>query len=79
MKMAVPYLNLHAVNDHFFDEYVEELKKLFEAGQFVLGPAVQKFEEQFTRYIGVKFGVGGEFRHGRPVAVADGDRHRPRR
>ncbi len=56
--MAVPYLNLHAVNDHFFDEYVEELKKLFEAGQFVLGPAVQKFEEQFTRYIGVKFGVG---------------------
>ena len=56
--MAVPYVNLNAVNGHLFDEYTEELKKLFDEGQFVLGPTVQKFEEQFARYIGIKHGVG---------------------
>lgn len=56
--MTVPFINLNAVNDHLVDDYVEQLQELFKAGQFILGPAVQKFEEQFARYIGVKHGIG---------------------
>lgn len=56
--MAVPFINLHAVNDHLFEEYTEELKKLFESSQYILGPTVQKFEEQFARYIGARHGIG---------------------
>lgn len=56
--MAIPFINLHAVNDHLFEEYVEELRKVFDSEQFILGAAVQKFEEQFARYIGVRHGVG---------------------
>lgn len=56
--MAVPYINMRAVNQHLLDDYIEELRALFEGGQFVLGAPVQKFEEQFARYIGVRHGVG---------------------
>lgn len=55
--MAVPFINLHAVNDHLLEDYLEEVRKTFESGQFVLGAAVQKFEEQFAKYVGVKHGV----------------------
>jgi dTDP-4-amino-4,6-dideoxygalactose transaminase len=56
--MAVPFVNLHAVNDHFLEDYQEEIGKIFESGQFIGGPVVQKFEEQFARYSGCKFGIG---------------------
>jgi dTDP-4-amino-4,6-dideoxygalactose transaminase len=56
--MAIPFLNLHAVNDHLVEEYMEELQKLFQSEHFILGASVQRFEEQFARYVGTKFGVG---------------------
>lgn len=56
--MGVPYINMPAVNKHILEEYLEELKTLFDGGQFVLGAPVQKFEEQFARYIGVRHAVG---------------------
>jgi len=56
--MAVPFINLRAVNDHFLDDYKEELDKIFQSGQFILGPGVQKFEEQFAKYISTKHGIG---------------------
>jgi len=56
--MPVSIINLHAVNDQFVEDYQEEIKKIFESGQFVNGPVVQKFEEQFARYVGCKFGIG---------------------
>lgn len=56
--MAVPFINLRAVNDHILDDFCDETKKLFESGQFILGPTVQKFEEQFSRYVGMKHAIG---------------------
>jgi len=56
--MAVPFINLKAANGHLVDEFVEEIQKLFESEQFVLGPTVQRFEEQFARYVGAKHGIG---------------------
>lgn len=56
--MAVPFISMRAVNQHLLEDYTEELQKVFESGQFIGGPYVQKFEEQFARYVGAKFGVG---------------------
>ncbi|CAN5316695.1 DegT/DnrJ/EryC1/StrS family aminotransferase [soil metagenome] len=56
--MAVPFINMKAVNNHLLEEFQPELDKIFESGQFVGGPVVQKFEEQFARYAGAKFGIG---------------------
>lgn len=56
--MSIPFISMDAVNGHLFEEYVDELKKIFETGQFILGPATQRFEDQFTRYIGCKNGIG---------------------
>jgi dTDP-4-amino-4,6-dideoxygalactose transaminase len=56
--MPVPFINLHAVNDHLLEDYQAELARIFESGQFIGGPAVQRFEEQFAKYVGCKFGVG---------------------
>lgn len=56
--MAVPFINLRAVNDHLLEDYLEQLPRLFESGQFILGPAVQRFEEQFARFVGARHGIG---------------------
>lgn len=56
--MAVPFLDFKAANEHLLDDYYEQQKKIFESGQYILGPAVQKFEEQFARYVSVRHGIG---------------------
>ncbi len=56
--MPVPYVNHQATNEHLIDDYIDELKKIFETDSFILGQYVQKFEEQFSRYIGNKNGIG---------------------
>ncbi len=56
--MAVPFLSLAAVNEHLVDDYIDEIRRIFESSQFILGPAVQRFEEQFARYAGCRNGVG---------------------
>lgn len=39
-------------------EYQQAVKRVFESGWYILGNEVQKFEEEFARYLGVKFAVG---------------------
>lgn len=56
--MGVPFISLKAVNNHLVDDYLEEVKTLFDGGQFILGAPVQRFEEQFAKYIGVRHAVG---------------------
>lgn len=56
--MAVPFIDFKAVNDHLVEDWFEQLQKIFESGQFILGPSVQKFEEQFARYIGQRHAAG---------------------
>ncbi|MBI5153948.1 DegT/DnrJ/EryC1/StrS family aminotransferase, partial [Candidatus Poribacteria bacterium] len=50
--MAVPFTDLTAANASVLDEFIEEVRGLFASGQFVQGPAVQKFEDTFARFIG---------------------------
>lgn len=56
--MAVPFIQLNAVNDSIAEESLEDIRQLFESSQFVHGPAVQRFEEQFAKYTGSRFGIG---------------------
>lgn len=56
--MAIPFLDLKEVNNHLLDEFKEQIDHLFETGQYVLGPVVQKFEDQFSRYIQTRYAMG---------------------
>ncbi len=52
--MPISLHDLHALNDHLLEEFQDDLKTIVESGQYQLGPQVQRFEEQFARYIGAK-------------------------
>ncbi len=55
--MKVPYNYLfHQFND--FENYLPDLKKLVDSGEFTLGPFVKKFEEKFANYVGAKHAIG---------------------
>jgi dTDP-4-amino-4,6-dideoxygalactose transaminase len=56
--MAIPFINMQALNNHLLGDFQKEVAKLFQGGQFILGAPVQKFEEQFAKYIGVRYGIG---------------------
>ncbi|MCB2153845.1 DegT/DnrJ/EryC1/StrS family aminotransferase [bacterium] len=56
--MAVPFMDLSSSNDAVMDDFLQDLKELFTTGQFVLGPAVQKFEDTFAKFIGVRHMIG---------------------
>jgi dTDP-3-amino-2,3,6-trideoxy-4-keto-D-glucose/dTDP-3-amino-3,4,6-trideoxy-alpha-D-glucose/dTDP-2,6-dideoxy-D-kanosamine transaminase len=51
MRVNYPYLHQQFADvDHIFDE----VRELVSAGEFTLGPYVEKFEKKFGDYIGVK-------------------------
>lgn len=55
--MEVKYLDLAA---QFKDNaaYFEQIKKIIDYGQFVLGPAVDEFEKKFADFCGVRYAIG---------------------
>ena len=40
------------------DDLAREMRRVVERGWFVLGESVARFEEEFSRYVGAKYGVG---------------------
>ena len=55
--MRVPYIDLPA---QFKDnkEVIRAIREILNNGQFVLGPALEKFERNFARLCGARFAVG---------------------
>ena len=39
-------------------EIYDAIKKVFKSGQLILGESVKNFEEEFSKYCGVKYGIG---------------------
>jgi len=39
-------------------EILEAIEKVLDSGQYILGPEVQAFEQEFAQFVGVRFGVG---------------------
>lgn len=56
--MPIPFMDPTATNDAVYDDYLEDLKAIFDSGHFIGGPVVQKFEEKFSRFNGNKYCVG---------------------
>src|SRR5262245_27479757 len=57
-RMDVPFLDLKAQNASIWAEIRASLDPVLAEAQFVLGPAVERFEKHFAEYIGVKHCVG---------------------
>jgi dTDP-4-amino-4,6-dideoxygalactose transaminase len=57
-KLAVPFLDLPAENCSIEEELDEAIDQVVSRGQFILGPAVERFERSFAAYLGTKYCVG---------------------
>ncbi len=53
--MQVPYRDLSALNEVVVDDFLADLKAMFEDSQFSPPATIQKFEEIYAKYIGNKF------------------------
>ncbi len=54
----IEYENLKKVNERFFEEYKKAFEEVLNSGWYVLGENVKKFEEEFAKYLGVKYCIG---------------------
>ena len=56
--MKVPFLDLKSPAQAILPEVMEEMAEVISNTQFIGGPAVVKFEEEFANFCGSKYGVG---------------------
>jgi dTDP-4-amino-4,6-dideoxygalactose transaminase len=56
--MNVPFLDIKAQNHSIRQELHDALDSVISEAQFILGPAVGRFETNFARYLGVRHCVG---------------------
>jgi dTDP-4-amino-4,6-dideoxygalactose transaminase len=57
-KMSVPFLDIKEQNRRIGPELEESLQGVVQGAQFILGPAVERFERAFAAYLGRKFCIG---------------------
>ena len=58
LTLSVPFLDLKRQNRSIWDELQEAVSAVTLQSQFILGPAVERFEHAFAEYIGSRFCVG---------------------
>jgi dTDP-4-amino-4,6-dideoxygalactose transaminase len=56
--MHVPFLDLKAQNRSIWSELESALEPVLAEAQFILGPAVERFEAHFASYLGVRHCIG---------------------
>lgn len=56
--MSIPFSDIKANAESIRHQALEAITAVIDSGQFVLGPAVQSFEEQFAQFLGVPYAVG---------------------
>jgi dTDP-4-amino-4,6-dideoxygalactose transaminase len=54
----IPFLDLQALNARFEVEFQEKFKQFLNKGWYILGDEVQHFEQEFSRYCSVDYGIG---------------------
>ncbi len=54
----VPFLDLTRQHRTIESEILSATQKVYEKGRFILGEEVSAFEKEFSRYCGVRYGVG---------------------
>lgn len=56
--MKIPYINLGIQHQEIKGEILNEIEKLLDSGQFILGSAVEQFEKEFGDYHNAKYALG---------------------
>lgn len=56
--MNVPFVDLRAAREELGEELLATIERVINSGSYILGPEVERFEEGFARYLGVKHCVG---------------------
>ena len=54
----IPFLDYRAVNEPYFDEIQDAVKRVLESGWYVLGQEVSSFESEYAAYCGTQHCVG---------------------
>jgi dTDP-4-amino-4,6-dideoxygalactose transaminase len=54
----IEYENLKELNAPFMEEFKIGFSQVLESGWFILGRNVESFEEEFSRYVGIKHCIG---------------------
>lgn len=54
----IPFLDLKAEYEPIAGDIQTAIRRVFERGQFILGPEVHTFEKEFAEYVGVPHGIG---------------------
>lgn len=55
---VVSFLNLKALTEELRSELDEAVGRVLDSGLYILGPEVEKFEEEFAAYVGARYCVG---------------------
>lgn len=56
--MVIEYEDLKKVNQPFFEDFKKSFSDTLNTGWYILGSNVQKFEEEFSKYVGSKYCIG---------------------
>ncbi len=57
-EIKIEYENSGKANQRFFEEYKRVFEEVLKSGRYILGENVEKFEEEFAKYLGVKYCIG---------------------
>ncbi|GBD03796.1 dTDP-3-amino-3,6-dideoxy-alpha-D-galactopyranose transaminase [bacterium HR19] len=57
-EIKIEYENSGKANQRFFEEYKRVFEEVLKSGRYILGENVERFEEEFARYLGVKYCIG---------------------
>ena len=58
MEEMVPFLDLHRQYAELKTEIDSAVERVFSSSRFILGPEVERFEEEFAAYCGVRHAIG---------------------
>jgi dTDP-4-amino-4,6-dideoxygalactose transaminase len=58
MTKEIPLQNIVKQNAQLRDELINNFVSVLDSGRYVSGPGVEKFEQEFAQYLGVKYAVG---------------------
>jgi dTDP-4-amino-4,6-dideoxygalactose transaminase len=54
----IPFVDLKSEYVEISEEVTHAIHRVLESGWFILGDEVKNFEEEFSKYIGTKYGIG---------------------
>jgi dTDP-4-amino-4,6-dideoxygalactose transaminase len=54
----IPFIDFRRENEEIGEEMLQVIQRVLKSGWFILGEETEKFEDEFSKYIGARFGIG---------------------